>query len=167
MPSISGSLLIARKVLQDPHFRQAVVLLLQHGEEGAFGLVVNRPGKMEGLPFPIYAGGPCESPGMILLHGHNEWLDPLDESPTPEIAPGIFMGDATCFKRIKELEPGQFPRFRVFAGYAGWGPNQLEREIDSGAWALVPANAQMLFDFPVEELWLRLLPPTIPDPSLN
>ena len=167
MPAIAGSFLIARKVLQDPNFRQAVVLMLQHSDEGAFGLVVNRPGRVEGLPFPVYAGGPCESPGMILLHGHEDWLDPSAESPKPEVARGIYMGDVSCFKRIKDLEADELPRFRVYAGYAGWGPEQLEKEIASGAWALAGANDRLLFDYPVEELWLHLLPPTIPHPSVN
>src|SRR2546429_7938511 len=73
MPSLAGSFLVAKPELQDSNFHQTVVLLLQHGSEGAFGLVVNRPAKTEGLPFPVFHGGPCQAPGLILLHGHAGW----------------------------------------------------------------------------------------------
>src|SRR5712664_4083721 len=72
MKSLAGTFLVARPVLEDPSFRRAVVLLLQHGPEGAFGLIVNRQVRATGLPFPVYRGGPCESPGMFMLHGHSE-----------------------------------------------------------------------------------------------
>ena len=58
-------------------------------------------------------------------------------------------------------------RYRMFAGYAGWGPGQLEGELAAGAWAIVPANAEVLFDSPLDEMWTQLLPPAIPEPSLN
>lgn len=58
-------------------------------------------------------------------------------------------------------------RFRMFTGYAGWGPNQLEGELATGAWAVVPASAGTLFETPAKEMWSNLLPPTLPQPSLN
>ncbi len=61
MSSFAGKFLVAKTNLQDASFRQSVVLLLQHGDAGAFGLVVNRAVTVEGLPFPVFAGGPCES----------------------------------------------------------------------------------------------------------
>ena len=75
MPSLTGSFLVARQVLTDPNFRQTVVLILEHGDEGAYGVVVNRPVAEEGLPVPVFRGGPCPSPGLVLLHGHREWAD--------------------------------------------------------------------------------------------
>src|SRR5215471_18798935 len=102
MPCLSGKFLVARPVLQEASFRQTVVLLLQHAAEGAFGLVVNRAVSVEGLPFPVFAGGPCQSEGLLMLHGHADWV----ESPPPtvprEVAPGIFLGDASCLSRIGE-----------------------------------------------------------------
>ena len=97
MPSLAGSFLVARHVLKESSFRQTVVLLLQHGDEGAFGLVINRPAAVEGVPFPIFAGGPCESEGLLMLHGHPEWMD---EPST--VAPGIFMGDSSCLTYIQD-----------------------------------------------------------------
>jgi putative transcriptional regulator len=55
----------------------------------------------------------------------------------------------------------------MFSGYAGWGPGQLEGELAAGAWAIVPASGELLFDVPAEQLWFRLAPPTIPEPSVN
>jgi putative transcriptional regulator len=168
MSSLAGSFLVARSSLQDPNFRRTVVIMLQHNDEGAFGLVVNRPTPHGELPMPVYGGGPCPSPGLMMLHGHRDWLDG-DNPPaaTPKVAPGIFLGDAECFKRVSGAGKGKKLRFRLFKGYAGWGPSQLEQEMTTGTWAVVPANGHLLFDTPVEDLWTLLAPPTIPEPSLN
>ena len=64
--SLAGSFLVARQVLRDPNFERTVVLLLAHSDEGAFGLVVNRPATAKGLPWPLFVGGPCPSPGFSL-----------------------------------------------------------------------------------------------------
>lgn len=169
--SYAGCFLIAKPVLQDPNFARAVVFLLAHNAEGAFGLVVNRPAEAEGLPWPLFVGGPCPSPGLLMLHGHPEWAELSDDAPESEkereLAPGIYSGDATCLDRASQAEDGQTLRFRVFSGYAGWGGGQLENEMAVGAWAVAPATAAILFDTPVEELWDRLVPPRIPQPSVN
>jgi putative transcriptional regulator len=167
MPTLAGSFLVARPVLKDSNFRQAVVLLLQHGSQGAFGLVVNRSASVKGLPFPVFAGGPCESEGFLMLHGHPDWLETSPDPEKSEVAPGIFLGDASCLNRITEENSSESLRYRMFAGYAGWGAYQLENELTTGAWAVTPANGDLLFNTPIEDLWCRLLPPTIPEPSLN
>src|SRR5205085_7465519 len=135
----------------DPSFRQAVVLLLKHNKDGAFGLIVNRPTTVEGLPFPLYAGGPCESEGLLMLHGHADWLDSEGDDASNEVAPGVFLGDKACLERVSDPAPGQELSFRLFAGYAGWGPDQLEGELGESVWALVKATGQLLFETPAEE----------------
>ena len=167
MSSYAGKFLIARLALQEASFRQTVVLLLQHGSEGAFGLVVNRAVTVEGLPFPVFAGGPCQSEGLLMLHGHTDWVESTTEAPPREVAPGVFLGDASCLSRIGEGATEPDPRYRMFSGYAGWGPGQLETELAAGAWAIAPATGELLFDVPAEDLWYRLVPPTIPEPSVN
>jgi putative transcriptional regulator len=166
--SLAGSFLIARPMLQDPNFRRTVVLLLAHNDDGAFGLVVNRPATTEGLPWPLYTGGPCPSPGLMLLHGHADWAQPDgDGEAAPQVAPGVFVGNASCLERAAGL-PAEAPgRFRVFSGYSGWAAGQLEGELASGAWALSSASADVLFGTPDEDLWERLAPPRLPQPSLN
>jgi putative transcriptional regulator len=163
--SLSGSFLIARPVLQDPNFEHTVVLILAHNPDGAFGLVVNRPSKAEGLTFPVFAGGPCPSPGLILLHGHTDWA--AEGIGSQQIAPGLFLGDPSCLDRATEAPSKDEVRLRAYHGYAGWGPGQLEDELASGAWAVTPARGELLFDLPFEEMWQDLLPPRIPQPSLN
>jgi putative transcriptional regulator len=170
--SYAGYFLVAKPVLQDPNFKRSVVFLLAHSAEGAFGLVVNRPAEADGLPWPLFIGGPCPSPGLIMLHGHPEWAKPEDDAEadpdkTKELAPGIYSGDAACLDRATQTEESQTLRFRVFNGYAGWGEGQLENELAVGAWFIAPANGSLLFETPVEELWDRLTPPRIPEPSVN
>lgn len=167
MASLAGSFLVAKPVLQDPNFRQTVVLLLEHGEQGAFGVVVNRPTKVKSLPFPVFTGGPCPEEGLRMLHGHEEWIEPDEDEESINVAPGVYLGDASCLKHLGEPEPGSVLRFRMFNGYAGWGADQLEKELVAGAWMVVPANAELLFDMAPEELWDHLMPTTIPQPSVN
>jgi putative transcriptional regulator len=167
MSSLAGSFLVARTTLRDSIFQQTVVLLLQHDDDGAFGLVVNRPADVKGLPFPVFAGGPCQSQGLLMLHGHAEWAEASEEPGQAEMAPGVFLGDSTCLTHVTNADPDKALRYRIFAGYSGWGPKQLEGELTVGAWAVVPASGQVLWSTPPEELWSLLLPPTIPEPSLN
>jgi putative transcriptional regulator len=164
MASLAGYFLVARPVLEDSNFNRTVVLLLQHGPDGAFGLVVNRPVEAENLPFPIYLGGPCKLEGMMLLHGHADWVE---DSKAGQICAGVFLGDSACAERVANRDPDHDLRFKMFSGYSGWGPQQLEGELVEKAWAVVRATSEHLFDTPVEDLWTRVLPPTIPEPSLN
>ncbi len=167
MTSLKGSFLVAETGLIDPNFRRAVVLILEHGEGGAYGVVVNRPVQSSEFTLPIYIGGPCPSGGLVMLHGHSEWLGETSASEECEITPGIYVGDAECLGRAAKTIPGTAIRFRVFRNYAGWGGGQLEHEIAARAWMPVPATAELLFDVPAEELWPLLRPRQIPEPSLN
>ena len=163
MTSLAGSLLVARPSLKDPFFRHSVILLLQHGSDGAFGLVLNRPEKAQELPFPLHLGGPCKFDGLILLHGQADWIAEEERGPA-EICPGVYLGDAESLHRIPDANSG---RFRVFTGYSGWGPGQLEHELTEGSWVVLPGNSARVFDLSNEEIWYRLAPSTIPEPSLN
>jgi len=166
MKSLAGHFLVARPVLRDPNFLRSVVLLLQHGSAGAFGLVVNRKANVDGLPFPVFVGGPCKSEGLLILHGHENWVEE-EEVEKRQVAPGIFIGDGNSLKRISEPPPNAVLRYRLFTGNAGWGPGQLEGELAAGAWSTIPASGDFLFDTPIDEIWKGLLPPQIPEPSLN
>jgi putative transcriptional regulator len=189
--SLAGSFLVAQSSLSDPNFMQTVVLILAHNEGGAFGLVVNRLAKKDSLPFPVFEGGPCPAPGLFMLHGHADWVDAVSEGqgedgaegeddgdgeaeaenddagPEREVAPGIYLGDPACLKHASQPADGQSIRFRAFQGYAGWGPGQLEHELDAGAWQVTAADSEVLFETPVETLWRLLAPPRIPKPSAN
>ena len=75
MSSLAGKFLIARPSMVDSFFGRSVILLLQHSQEGAFGLVLNRPAQAKDLPFPIYVGGPCKMDGLLMIHGLEEWAN--------------------------------------------------------------------------------------------
>ena len=169
--SLAGSFLIAQSSLADPNFLQTVVLILVHNDGGAFGLVVNRPIHKPNLPFPVFKGGPCPAPGLVVLHGHADWLGDADEASEitgqREIAPGIYLGDPSCLQKASQDKNADGVRCRAYQGYAGWGPGQLENELNEGAWLITPAECDVLFETPVETLWRLLAPPRIPRPSAN
>lgn len=175
-----GELLIASRSLRDPNFHQSVVLIVRHDEEGALGVVLNRPldvtvadacgealAAASSVEAPLHLGGPCEGP-LVVLHG-----DPGGGGD--EVISGIhFSSDQ---EEIESLMWGNKSPVKYIAGYSGWGPKQLENEIESGAWLLVPATAEHIFA-PAKSQWSRLTawialgkqikPESIPeDPSVN
>jgi putative transcriptional regulator len=166
MSSQAGKFLIARSALVDGFFGRSVVLLLQHNPEGAFGLVLNRPAEAKDLPFPIFVGGPCKMDGLLMIHGMKDWASENDETAM-EVCPGIYLGTPSQFTHVTESPSDSGDKFRVFTGYAGWGPDQLETEMEEGAWIVLPATGEILFNTPVQELWERLAPPVLPQPSMN
>jgi putative transcriptional regulator len=182
--SLQGQLLLASPALMDPNFARSVILIVQHTVEGALGLVLNRPldttieraweqvGEEAecGVDGPIFQGGPCEGPVMV-LHGQE------DESQE-QVLPDVYFSAAK--EQIERLVAAGEEPIRVFVGYAGWSNGQLEREMEEGAWLPLPASADRVFADP-DGMWERLLgfitrmakhsfidPKFIPDdPSLN
>src|SRR4051812_7764472 len=120
MTSLAGNLLVARPVLRDAFFGRAVVLLLQHNSDGAFGLVLNRQAQIkEELPFPLFVGGPCKMDGLLMIHGREDWAK-QDEETMMEICCGVFLGTAAQFEQASASEDITQEKFRIFTGYAGW-----------------------------------------------
>ena len=134
------------------------------GGDGVGLFYENRPAPVKDLPFPLFVGGPCKFQGLMMLHAHPDWLD---DDERQEVCPGVFLGTAECVGRVSEASEGDNYRFRMFSGYAGWGPDQLEREMTEGSWAVVEADGAAVFDTPIEELWAQLVPSAIPTPSMN
>ncbi len=159
--SLSGQLLLAAPSLQDPNFRRAVVLIGAHSEEGAMGVVLNRPSAVtvgEAVPQleqavgeleTVYVGGPVQPSSIVFLA---EFLDP---SPAGLIVLGR-IGFPAPEADIDELSEA-IARRRVFAGYAGWGEGQLDEELDQGDWIAHPARPEDVFTEDPEELWSRVL----------
>ena len=182
MDSLRGRLLIASPVLVDPNFHRTVVLIAEHTDEGAMGLVLNRPAETlvaEVVPdlsalaeegAPVYYGGPVASDSVIVLA----------EFDRPDLA-GAIVEDDLGFIGADADEPEQLGdavrRARIFAGHAGWGPGQLEDELAEDAWIVEPPRREEVFTDDPEDLWasvLRrkgrryaLLSTMPPDPSLN
>jgi putative transcriptional regulator len=157
--SLQGQLLVASPSLLDPNFRRTVVLVTEHGEHGAAGLVLNRPSEaavddvvpqLEWLADPderVFIGGPVEQNAVLVL---GEFEDP-DDSPVH-----VF-GDLG-FVRLDD-EDGAAPvrRRRIFAGYAGWGGGQLEAELERDDWILEPALPEDVFADDADGLWRAVL----------
>ena len=156
--SLQGHFLLALPDLEDPNFDHTVVFILEHDSDGASGLVLNRPtrrtiddvwtsvmGESCGVSDPLYTGGPVDGP-VIALHN-----DPLHSEL--EIVPGVFVASERD-KVARIVEAGEAV-FRLFSGYSGWGPQQLDQEIAVGAWLTRKADAVDVFG-PVETLWKDL-----------
>lgn len=160
MSSLAGFFLVAAPRLPDPNFLRSVVLMIQHSEEGAFGLVLNRPSNVRlvdvweeatGQPCasrrPIYVGGPVEGPPMA-LHGRVDCGE-------QEVVPGVyFSADLDHLQQLLGGE-GDGESYRVFSGYSGWAPEQLEGELEAGGWMTIPATAELIFADD-DELWKHI-----------
>ena len=154
--SLRGMFLIAAKRLRDDNFYKTVILLLEHGEHGAMGLVINRPSSILvahalaghfNLPETedvVFGGGPVEPSALVIMHD-----DSAFENDGPSVLPGLFVGGSPdAFERVigEAAENGSLKHcFRVFSGYAGWGADQLEGEIARGDWLTYPASRELVF----------------------
>jgi putative transcriptional regulator len=163
--SLRGHFLIANKHLKDTNFFKTVVLLVEHGADGAMGVVVNRPSSVKvahalsdhfELPDDdnvVYLGGPVEPGALFILHNAPE----LDVQEKP-VVPGLFVASsADVFESVvRAAASGQVGlSFRVFCGCAGWAPGQLEGELARGDWYLHRADACSLFHVDPYDLWDR------------
>ena len=161
--SLRGHFLLAAKHLNDPNFARTVVLLIEHNDDGAMGVVVNRPSSVsvsnalaEHFDIPdcdesVFIGGPVEPSALFVLHNRGD-LDP-EES---EILHGLYVGgSADAFETIVRNGCGgdEEVQFRIYCGCAGWGAGQLEGEIQRGDWFLLPADAASLFAENPYDLW--------------
>ncbi|MGQ9576854.1 MAG: YqgE/AlgH family protein [Thermoguttaceae bacterium] len=158
MKSLKGHFLVASSHLLDPNFVRTVVLLVHHTDQGAFGVVLNRPAestveelwqKVGQTPChckqPFYVGGPVSGP-LMAIHA-----DPaLAEM---EVLPGVYFA-AQRDHLEKLIEKQDYP-FRIFVGHSGWGEGQLENELEQGAWLTTPASPEYVFydDF---DLWRKV-----------
>src|SRR3954465_11303259 len=162
--TLASRLLIATPLLTEPTFARTVILLLEHGEEsGAFGLVLDRPGGAAVLdvvpsvadlatePGVLFSGGPVSPSTAIALGLAAPGADP--EGWTPVMPPIVTVD----LDHDPALLATSLRALRVFAGYAGWAPGQLEQEIAEGAWYLVDALPDDAFLDDPDELWRVVL----------
>ncbi len=159
--SLKGRLLLAAPTLRDPNFARAVVLIGAHSEDGAMGVVLNRPssvtvaeavpqlGEAVGEDEPVYVGGPVQQSSIVVLA---EFLDASQAGLLVLDAIGFPPSDAD----LDDLA-GTTLRGRVFAGYAGWSAQQLETEIDDGDWIAHDAGPEHIFSELPSDLWRTVL----------
>jgi putative transcriptional regulator len=178
--SLQGQLLIAGPGLVDPNFWRTVVLVGEHSDDGALGVVLNRSSETsveEAVPElavlaegmgAVHVGGPVQPSAVVVLA---DFAEPDDA--------GALVLDSVGFLP-SEVEPeslGELRRARVYVGYTGWGPGQLDDELEEGSWIVEPAIADDVFTDDPEGLWSAVLrrkggPFSVlaampPDPSRN
>jgi len=160
MESLRGNLLISGGSLFDPNFRHTVVLVGEHNGEGALGVVLNRALDLtveDAVPVlaplvppgaALHQGGPVQPTSPVLLV----------ELDRPELADLLIFGSIGFLTgEVPEETRPHVLRARVFAGYSGWGPGQLEAELASGSWIVDPARAEDVFTPAPDLLWSRVL----------
>ncbi|MGK5529442.1 YqgE/AlgH family protein [Streptomyces sp. URMC 129] len=189
--SLTGRLLVATPALSDPNFDRSVVLLLDHDREGALGVVLNRPtpvgvsevlepwAALAGEPGVVFQGGPVALDAALALAvvpGSGTPPDSVRVGPLGwrRVHGSIGLVDLEAPPEVLAAELGSL---RIFAGYAGWGPEQLERELEEGAWYVVDSEPGDVSAPEPERLWravlrrqrgsLALLATYPDDPSLN
>ena len=183
MESLKGHLLVASPHLLDPNFVRTVVLLMHHNEDGAFGVVLNRPTESTLKELWEKVGeSPCESEERVHLGGPVS--GPLMAVHTDaslgemEIVPGVYF--AAQRDHLEGLIRQDEHAFRFFVGHSGWGGGQLENELKQGAWLTMPATSELVF-YDHDDLWRKVtqhigremlvdilhLKDTPQDPSMN
>jgi putative transcriptional regulator len=179
---LKGKVLVASPELLDPNFARTLVLIVQHDENGAMGLVLNRPlettvgeawTQVSAVPYPnedpLFHGGPVEGPLMVV---HQD-----KRRGQMEIGGGAYLSSEADLVRELVSEASEPTKF--FVGYSGWDPKQLERELKTGSWLVAPIESAQIFSTPVE-LWDAMIKqsrqkvvPAVdprrvpPDPSVN
>lgn len=172
-----GRLLVATPPLEDPNFDRSVVYMLEHHESGALGVVLNFPTSepiatpldrwVDLLPHPaaIFRGGPVETDALLAV-AHAPGIgrnavgtdgDDEDDARTGALTP--LVGDLTSVDLGADpaLVAAVAHKVRIFRGYAGWGPGQLEGEIDAGAWVVVDSQIDDVFTESPQDLWRGVL----------
>jgi len=161
---LAPSLLLAMPQLEDPNFHRSVVLLCEHGPNGALGFVVNRPtdtraAEAVSLDPPVvgdsgmmlWVGGPVEPGRGFLLLGR----DPEPE-PSQRVASGFYLtASLGVLRHLLQVDRAEIDhtRCRLLLGYAGWGPGQLDSELAMSAWLTAPADPDLVFDTPPADMW--------------
>lgn len=160
---LTGHLLIAMPAMADPNFVRTVTYICEHTDQGALGIVINRPLQMDlGEVFqqlsldsadadvtkqPVLRGGPVQIERGFVLHEPSRQWD-----ATVEVSDSVYL--TTSQDILTAMAQGTGPRRALMAlGYAGWGAGQLESEMCANAWLSVPASASILFDTPYEARW--------------
>lgn len=157
-----GKILISEPFLQDHYFKRSVVLLADHGDEGSFGIIINKPinVKLNEVvhEFPdfdgqLYMGGPVKTDSLFFVHTLGEIIE-----GSMKIMDGLYWGgDIEVVKEMMKLKQITPADIRFFIGYSGWDSNQLDDELEKNSWVVSKTHVdQVIKDNPVD-LWTRIL----------
>jgi putative transcriptional regulator len=167
------TLLLSMPQMQDPNFARAVVLLCDYLPDGAFGLVINRPTELPASEMvkldppvsarnqlPLFIGGPVQPERGWILVG-----EPPPEPDFRTVVDGLYLSTSPqLLRRVLETHPE--PRARVVAGYAGWGPGQLDEELAQSVWLMADVELDLVFDVEASMMWETAIRRLGADPSL-
>ncbi len=156
-----GSILLSEPFLRDPNFARSVVLLTEHNDDGTIGFILNKPIShkiheiVDGFPefdAPVYLGGPVQRDSLHFIHRIESLAEDGDE-----IAPGVYWGgNFEKLKRMIRLGIVHSDDIRFFVGYSGWGPRQLQDEMEMKSWILSNKGDKFAFSSG-ESLWAEIL----------
>lgn len=161
--SLTGRLLLATPALEDPNFERAVLLVLDHDEDGALGVVLNRASEvpvdqaltgwqdLAASPRVVFGGGPVEPTAVVALGAATAGARGDDWEPIVGRVRIVDLRDGPV------IAAAEIDRVRVFAGYAGWAPGQLDAELAAGAWVAVDAEPADVFVADPDRLWRDVL----------
>ncbi|MCC7008570.1 MAG: YqgE/AlgH family protein [Acidobacteria bacterium] len=172
--SLAPALLLSMPQLVDPNFARSVVLLCEHQPEGAFGLIVNRPSELTAAEavrlepriadpnaLPLLLGGPVEPErGWILTAAKPEGVE------ARELGAGLHLSASPVLLRQVLTQRPLPRRTQVLAGYAGWGPGQLDAELAASAWLIMPVELDLIFEIPPAVVWDTAIRRLGADPNL-
>jgi len=160
----AGKLLVASRNLGDPHFAKTVILLVRYDAQGVLGLILNR---RTAIPLsralesvkaakdrsdPVYLGGPVETPAVFAL-----FQSPAKIEGAEQIFDGVYLiASKPLFEQTISTRP-HAGVFHVYLGYAGWTQDQLQKEVELGAWFIFPVEASTVFNADPDSLWLEMI----------
>jgi putative transcriptional regulator len=172
--SLAPALLLSMPQLLDPNFARTVVLLCEHAAEGAFGLIVNRPSDISAAEavsltpaietpndLPLLIGGPVEP--------HRGWILTAQapvEVEHRELGAGLYLSASPVLLRRALMSRPLPKRTVVLAGYAGWGPGQLDQELEQSSWLIMPVELDLIFEIPAAASWEMAIRRLGADPHL-
>ena len=162
-PSLAGQLLVAAPSMGDPHFERTVILIIQHSPSGALGIIINKPigetsiaSVFEALgqkasdvagDMRVFSGGPVQPEVGFVVHS-------ADYRRPETVAVNDRLSMTSSLDILRDIGARRGPaKILVAFGYTGWGPNQLEREIDERAWGIAEADPALVFDEDRDKVW--------------
>jgi putative transcriptional regulator len=169
-PLEKGMFLVAARDMGDPRFQRTVILLVQHDKDGTMGLIVNRPtavllsqavSDLKGVdraPHTLFFGGPVQMNVMLFLVRSRSAINGADQ-----VSKDVYLSSSRTTLEKLLGDNKRESELRVYAGYAGWLPGQLDAEIAEGEWHLVPADTATIFERDPEKVWQELIDQEEPD----
>jgi putative transcriptional regulator len=161
--------------LADPNFKRSVVLLCRHNDDGALGVVVNRPLTTSGRvvvhvdppvatdrELEVWVGGPVEPERSWILVGDDR-IEEARFTGVP-ISPGLYLSTSPALLQ-RLLAPNPPERTRLIVGYSGWAPGQLEAELEASAWLMSDVDRDLIFDTPPGQMWEKAIRRLGADPA--